>query len=366
MPDVTVLMPVHNGERYLRQAIDSVFGQTYPDFEFVIVDDGSTDGTGEICRSYSDPRLRVVTLPQNRGLSEALNAGLAVVRTELVARLDADDLAEPQRLSRQRDAMRARPQLALLGSQAIAVTPDGVERGTVRRSLEAGSILWTSIFDNPFIHPTVMFRTSIIRDTLGGYRQEFDPFSQDYDLWCRVLERYPAANLPDRLIRHRVHESSIMGRLSGGSDRQAYDQRFDRIARMLILQQARRLFDRATLSDEEASLLPGLILGLPVDDLDAFLAVFEKLLSEFRRRYPDASSPDFTLTLARQYDALTMRVTPSSRRAAVRLLRHGLRHHPDLASYLSFPRTLSLLLFGKSGRDRVGAWSRRFIAGAVD
>ena len=364
MSDVTVLMPVHNGERYLRQAIDSVLAQRYRDFEFVIVDDGSTDGTAAICRSYSDPRLRVVSLPQNRGLSEALNAGLAVVRTELVARLDADDLAEPERLARQRGVMRAQPELALLGSQAIAVTPDGLERGTVRRSLETASILWTSVFDNPFIHPTVMFRTSVIRDALGGYRKEFDPFSQDYDLWCRVLERHSAANLPDRLIRHRVHESSIMGRL--GTDRQAYDQRFDQIARTLIVRQARRLFDHATLSDQETRLLPGLILGLPASELDAFLTLFEKLLTNFQQRHPEVSTPDFTLTLARQYDALAMRVTPSSRRTTLRVLQHGRRSHPEIAAHVSWARMLSLLLFGKKGRDRVGAWSRRFIAGAVD
>jgi glycosyltransferase involved in cell wall biosynthesis len=363
MADVTVLMPVHNGERYLRPAIDSIFAQTYGDFEFVIVDDGSTDSTAQICRSYADARLRVITLAPNRGLSEALNAGLAGVRTELVARLDADDLAEPQRLARQREMMRAEPRLALLGSQAVAVTPDGVERGTVRRSLEAASILWTSVFDNPFIHPTVMFRTRVIRDVLGGYRREFDPFSQDYDLWCRVLalEGFTTANLPDRLVRHRVHESSIMGRLSGGNTLQAYDQRFDQIARQLIVEQARRLFDRAMLPDEEARLLPGLILGLPIDNLDPFLAVFEKLLAEFQRRHPHASTPDFALTLARQYDTLTMRVTPSSRRAGARILLHGLRHHPEVTGHLSWPRALALLLLGKSGRERVGSWSRRYI-----
>jgi hypothetical protein len=262
--------------------------------------------------------------------------------------------------------MYAQPQLALLGSQAIAVTPDGVERGTVHRSLEAASILWTSVFDNPFIHPTVMFRTAVVRDALGGYRKEFDPFSQDYDLWCRVLERYPAANLADRLIRHRVHESSIMGRLSGGTDRQAYDEHFDQIARTLIIRQGRRLFDETALSDEEARLLPGLILGLPATDLEPFLRLFDSLLREFTQRHSGTDTPDFALTLARQYDALSMRVTPSSRPATLRVLQHGKRHHPEIAAYLSWPRMLTLLLFGKRGRERVAAWSRRFMAGSID
>jgi hypothetical protein len=181
-----------------------------------------------------------------------------------------------------------------------------------------------------------------------------------------VLERYPAANLSDRLIRHRVHESSIMGRLGDGNDRQGYDERFDRIARTLILRQARRLFDAATLSDDEAQLLPSLILGLPARDLEAFLRIFESLLGEFQRRYSGTSTADFRLTLARQYDALAMRVTPSSRRATLRVFQHGSRLHPEIRAYLSWPRMLSLVLFGKKGRDRVGAWSRRFIAGSID
>jgi glycosyltransferase involved in cell wall biosynthesis len=366
MADVTVLMAVYNGEAYLRQAIESVFAQTYADFEFVIVDDGSTDRTEAICARYSDSRLRYIRLTSNGGLSAALNTGLAAIRTDLVARLDADDVAEPERLARQRAVMLSRPVLALLGGQAVAITPDGVERGTVRRSLESAGIRWTSVFDNPFIHPTVMFRASVVRDELSGYRREFDPFSQDYDLWCRVMERHEVANLPDRLIRHRVHESSIMGQLGRSGHRPGYDDRFDGIARTLIVRQARRLFGQDVLSDEALQVVPGLILGLPASDLSRFLDVFETILSDFRSRYPTTRSADFASTLARQFDGLAMRVFPTSRRSTARVYSHALRQHPEVRVSLSWSRTLALVLLGKSGRDRVGAWSRRYLTGVVD
>lgn len=364
MPDVTVLMAVYNGAAYLRPAIDSVLAQTYRDFQFVIVNDGSTDQTEAICRSYTDRRLRVITLLSNRGLSAALNAGLAATRTEFVARLDADDVAEPTRLARQREVMRGRPELALVGGQAAAITPGGVETGTVRRPIESASILWWSVFDNPFVHPTVMCRTAVVRDEFGGYRAEFDPFAQDYDLWCRVMERHAVGNLPDRLIRYRAHEASIIGLLDTGPG--SYGDRFAEIVRTLVTAQARRLFDERTLPDDMLRLLPAFVLGLPASDVRAFLDLFERLLASFRERGHATATPDFALTLARQFDALAFRVVPTSRRTSARIYAHAVRHHPEVARYLSWPRTSALLLLGKKGRTRVAAWSRRYLPTAVD
>lgn len=361
MPEVTVLVAVHNGESYLRPAIDSVLGQTFQDLELLVVDDGSTDSSAAICQSYGDPRLRLVRLPTNRGLSEALNAGLAETRTELVARLDADDEAEPDRLTRQLAFMRRHEDVALVGGQAVAVTADGRVTGTVTRSIGGAAIRWTSLFDNPFIHPTVMFRASVVRDQLGGYRKEFDPFSQDYDLWCRVMERHAVANLPDPLIRHRVHGTSIMG-LLGRPAGQAYDARFATMIRVLVTAQARRVFGPDAVTDDDGRLLSGFILGLADADVDAFLALFERLLARFRERHTDAHAVDFARTLARQFDALAFRVTPPSRRSATRVYLHALRRHPELVRQLSWPRALSSVLLGQAGRQRVGAWWRRAVS----
>lgn len=365
MPDVTVLMAVYNSAAYLRPAIDSILAQTHHDFEFVIVDDGSADDSVAICRDYTDPRIRLITLPANGGLAHALNAGLAEVRTELVARFDPDDLALPQRLATQRAVMLADPSLAAVGSQAIAITPAGVEMGTIRRSLAPESVRWSSLFSNPLIHPTVMFRASVVRDQLGGFRTQFDPYAQDYELWCRVLERHRMTNLPDRLVRHRVHASSIMGFQAGGAPRPATEPQFAAMMQDVLRQHVARLFGPGFLREDEQRVVPALILGLPASQLDAFLRVFERLLQRFAADQ-DIATPDFARTLARQFDALTVRVSPASRATTLRIYTHVLRRHAGAARYLSWTRTVALLLLGKRGRDRAAAWSRRHLPGVVD
>src|SRR4029079_2063229 len=137
-----------------------------------------------------------ISMGTNAGLSRALNEGLAQAAAPLIARQDADDLSEPTRLSRQLDYMRVNAATGLLGTQATAISPDGAPTGTVRRCQAPGSIRWFSMFDNPFIHTSTMFRAHAAREA-GGFNPAYDPFSQDYDLWCRIMEHHAAANLPE-------------------------------------------------------------------------------------------------------------------------------------------------------------------------
>jgi len=124
-PKVTVLMPVYNGERYLNEAVDSILGQTFTDFEFLIIDDASTDKTPEILRSYDDPRIRVVTNEENLGLSKSLNKGLALARGEFIARMDADDVSYPYRLQVQHEFMTQHPGAGVIGSWAEYIDRKG-------------------------------------------------------------------------------------------------------------------------------------------------------------------------------------------------------------------------------------------------
>jgi len=359
MPAVSVLMAVYNGERHLAAAIDSILAQTFRDFELVIVDDGSTDGSRAIAESYRDPRVRLVALERNQGLSYALNEGLRAAASPLVARQDADDLSEPHRLATQIDVMSARPDLAILGSQATALHEDGTTAGVVWRPVETSSILWYSLFDNPFAHTSMVFRTSVIRDELGGFNARYDPFSQDYALWCEVLHRYPFANLPDRLVRYRVHGSSIIGSLDRRED-DDYRQRFERIVHEIIGGHARRLMNGLTISDDEVELLASFVLGLDDQAIERFLTLFERLLDTFVQHHPGAtSSEDFLDTLARQFDALAFRITPWSRRSARTMYTHALRRHPALRGHLSWGRALALAVLGKEGRGRLSELRRR-------
>ena len=359
MPSVSVLMAVYNGERHLASAIDSILAQTHRDFEFIIVDDGSTDRSADIVRRYTDPRIRLITLDQNAGLSPALNTGLQAVSSALVARQDADDLSEPTRLARQLTAMRARPSLALLGSRATVMNERGVSTGTVWRPIGAASIRWYGLFDNPFAHTSVMFKTSVVRDELSGYDASFDPFSQDWALWCRLMERYEVDNLEHRLVRYRVVPSSIIGALDGKDEEHRYRQRFAEIVRQIVSRNTSRALGGGVIDEADALALADFVLGVDEAQVPGFLALFERVLAAFRTRHPEAcDSPDFLDTLAHQFDALAYRTIPPTRWSAVAVYRHALVRHPQLLRYLSWPRALSLAVFGRRGRQRLAMISR--------
>ena len=208
-PAVTVLMPVLNVEQFVREAIASILAQTWTDFEFVIVDDGSADGTPGAIASFADPRIRVITNASRQGLARALNRGLAAARAPLVARHDGDDVAHPKRLETQLAFLRANPEVVLLGAQVRVLDARG--RASYppgwRRALTHAGIRFQSLFDNPFIHSSVVFRRDVVRDELGGYDPAFAS-GEDFDLWSRIADRYPVRNLPQRLVDFRMHAAS--------------------------------------------------------------------------------------------------------------------------------------------------------------
>lgn len=210
-PQVSVVIPVWNGERYLQQAIDSVLAQDFTDFELIIVDDGSTDGSGRIAQGFvGDGRVKVLK-QMNAGVVAARNLGLNAARAECVAFLDADDVAEPARLSRQLAFLRAHPEVAVVGSH-IAYFSDGQGRlrtqafpsgpANVARALEEG---------NPLAQPAVMLRKSAAL-AVGGYREAFRLGAEDYDLWLRLVEKHPLDNLPEVLTLYRIHPDSLTHR----------------------------------------------------------------------------------------------------------------------------------------------------------
>jgi len=209
-PLVTVLMAVHNGARFVDEAIASILGQSFSDFELLIVDDGSTDDTPGRIRASGDPRIRCVRNHTNIGLTRSLNAGLAAARGTLIARQDSDDISHPGRLSAQVDFLRRQPEVAVLGAQArmIDAGKRRVRAAPWPKSTTNRAIRWQLIFDSPFIHSSVMFRKSVIV-ALAGYNESFAT-SQDFELWSRVAAAgHEMRNLPDALLDFRVHEASV-------------------------------------------------------------------------------------------------------------------------------------------------------------
>jgi glycosyltransferase involved in cell wall biosynthesis len=204
-PRVSVLMAVFNGAKYLPEAIDSILGQTFTDFDFLIIDDGSTDRTREIIDSYQDPKIKLIRNQQNVGLTHSLNKGLDLARGEYIARMDSDDISLPDRLARQVAYMDVHPEVAVCGTWAKDIDLDGKVIGV--RETPIGKDLEHNYWrPSPIIHPSAMIR----RADLNGLRyDEQMRYAQDFDLWLRMRVKHKLANLPEHLLLYRVHRDSI-------------------------------------------------------------------------------------------------------------------------------------------------------------
>jgi glycosyltransferase involved in cell wall biosynthesis len=207
-PTVTVLMAVYNGERYVAQAVESILAQTYRDFEFVIVDDGSTDSSREMIERYSDPRIRLVSNSENTGLAAALNRGLTLSRGSLVARQDADDVSEPGRLARQVAYLKSHPDVAVVGSWYRKIDSEGQDLGLRRLACEPLDVRWAMLFHCPLIHSAVMFRRAPLIERGWEYDSSIK-YGEDYALWSRVADELPISNIAEPLVRLRSNPWSM-------------------------------------------------------------------------------------------------------------------------------------------------------------
>jgi len=208
-PKVTVLMPIYNGERYLRQSIESILNQTFRDFEFLIVDDASNDASRDIIRSYDDPRIILIENVHNLGLNKTLNRGLALARGEYIARQDQDDISHLTRLEKQVTFLNDHPEIVLLGTRVNNIDGNGRKASSYGYYIVSSelAIRWQVMFDNPFVHSTVMMRSEMVRQ-MGGYEDHFQ-YCEDYDLFSRLVRSYKATNLKEPLFDYRYHPDSM-------------------------------------------------------------------------------------------------------------------------------------------------------------
>jgi glycosyltransferase involved in cell wall biosynthesis len=207
MPKISVIMPVYNGRRYLSEAVSSILNQTEADFEFVIVDDGSSDDSVKIIESFSDPRIRLIK-KKHSGLIETLNIGIKESRGEYIARMDADDRALPLRLEKQLSRFEADKSLALCGSWSFLIDENGEKISEMRYpKISQTEIKKQALLHNPFIHSSVMIKKSIL-DQVGIYRS-FWKHVEDYELWTRIIFKYETVNIPENLLEYRIHSNQI-------------------------------------------------------------------------------------------------------------------------------------------------------------
>ena len=206
-PQITVLMAVYNGEKYLREAIDSILNQTFKDFIFLIIDDGSTDRTVEIIESYSDPRIKLVLNRNNIGQIPSLNKGLQLVETPFVARMDADDISMPNRIEVLYHYMRKGGNISAVSCNAMIIDEDGNKLYHQQYFLNIEDIKFKALFDSPVNHGGSLMRLQHVRE-VGLYNSELGT-SADYDLWVRLLaKKYLMLNIPEYLLKIRRHAQS--------------------------------------------------------------------------------------------------------------------------------------------------------------
>lgn len=210
---VTVLMPVYNAEKYLHEAIDSILNQTFHEFEFLIIDDGSTDNSAAIICSYSDPRIRFVQNEKNEGLTFTLNKGTQLASCELIARMDADDISYPTRLEKQYHFFQKNQDCVLLSNAIRNVRTD--KKKTRDVFFTNDFIYYELIFTCKINTPTVMYKRSVLLKE-GGY---IPKYSEDFNLWWRLSRKYNFFHDNEILLDYRYSDTSLWKE----SKKQEYD-----------------------------------------------------------------------------------------------------------------------------------------------
>lgn len=269
-PGVTVLMTVYNAEKYLDASVRCILEQTFTDFEFLIIDDASTDNSLAILQAWAnrDSRIRIALNPENKGQTASLNSGLAQARGRWIARQDADDLADATKLARQWQWVQAYPECRLVGTNGWIIDETNRLTGSVDAPCFSEGIDWAMPWINPFLHASVLFDRALALE-LGGYDLQFR-ICQDYDLWARMLPHARPVNLPERLLFYRHYGASLS---------KASADRAETEAAMI----AHREF-RSRFAEDPSPLADGLRRGVAAADRSPFWRYYTSHLRHFLER----------------------------------------------------------------------------------
>ncbi|MBD0332716.1 MAG: glycosyltransferase [Chitinophagaceae bacterium] len=213
-------MPVYNAERFLNESIDCILNQTFPHFEFLIIDDKSTDTSVQIVEGYNDSRIRLVKNEKNIGVAATLNKGIQLATCELIARMDADDYSYPQRLEKQYNHFQKHPDCVLLYTFSRKITMDRTK--SVDKVFNPEHVYFNLLFHCPIRHPSVMYKRSVIMEA-GMYH---NTYVEDFNLWFRISRKYKLDHLNEILFEYRVTDSSTSRVLR---KKESEDAHFDQV-----------------------------------------------------------------------------------------------------------------------------------------
>lgn len=214
-PKVSVVMPAFNAERYIEAAVESILAQTFSDFEFIIVDDGSTDSSPAIMRRFAaaDTRIKVIVNKTNMRFANSANRAISIARGRYIARMDADDISAPERLEKQAAFLDENPDFVVVGSGYDTINAQG---RTITRNVESTTpweCAWMSLFRMPLVHPTTMYRKSVVDDFSLRYDNAYDG-AADFEFFHRLLGHGKAVALRDILVQYRTHTENVSTRRS--------------------------------------------------------------------------------------------------------------------------------------------------------
>ena len=211
-PLISVLMPVYNGEKYLQEAIDSILDQTYANFEFIIINDGSTDATEQIILSYQDNRIKYIKNDQNLRLIKSLNKGIDLAEGKYIARMDADDISVPVRLEKQLEFMETNPEVGLLGSYYKSFTEDRTSTESINGtpfSFDEG-LQFRLLFSSTVRHPTAFIKTKVLREHKLYFNLDY-LHAEEHKFWVEIAKYSELAVIEEPLVKVRYHSESITG-----------------------------------------------------------------------------------------------------------------------------------------------------------
>lgn len=203
-PLVSVLMPVFNAEKYLIEAIQSIINQTYQNFEFIIVDDCSSDGSKEIIKKFTDNRIKLIEKTSNSGISETLNVGIKEAKGKYIARMDADDISHPKRIEKQVAFLERNSKYVVCGSNYYLIN----NNFNVKLPEENEAIKVELLKSCCIGHPTVVLKTSVLKKYNFFYKKESEP-TEDYNLWIELIKKGKFYNLQESLLGYRIHDAQI-------------------------------------------------------------------------------------------------------------------------------------------------------------
>jgi glycosyltransferase involved in cell wall biosynthesis len=342
-PKVSVLMPVYNGEPYLCEAIDSILNQTFSDFELIIIDDCSKDGSVELIKTYTDSRIRLIANPVNQGLRFILNQGLRLAQAEYIARMDCDDISLPQRLAKQVEYLDRHPEIAIVGGQSVYIDTTGkiMDNNMYWCAAEHSSIRWTAGYECPFVHPLVMYRQQILWGELGGY-DENATFAEDYEMWLHLLKHnYQGANLTEVLLKYRVNPASMMNSAKAETKIKA-----------VIPMQKSYLDELIPGYDREKELMVNFFATRSPHLAAAANQAMDTLLDRYVSIYLDGKiTKDLSMNVAIKRAYLGYCLFSVDRWQANRLIIGAIWQYPKVIKKLPMLKIIYLMLFGPSGRE---------------